>query len=367
MNSELVPIYPWQRDLWQKLAKDRTLLPNALMLSGQAGMGKTVFALHLARLLLCFSPQNKNKDKDKNGDEVLSACGACHSCSLFASRTHPDLLHIDGSASSSVKGGILLSDVHGLRNFLQRTSHLGQAKAVVVTAAETMNRAAANALLKILEEPPPQKYLILVTAAAARLPATVCSRCVFIHMHSLTADELTAWLAGLTEAIRPDAFLCGLCGNAPLAARELLTSERGKILVRINKTLEVLEEGNVNTQQFIAACLTGLKHRTDPIRAEDPLNLLIWRLENRVLGGAPVSQDTPFYRLWKIFLARRRLLLTGINLKQGTSLRGVCNLVATRYAKKGMKKPGEMEINPFPTTQQFFARILQPVLGMHRD
>ena len=186
----------------------------------------------------------------------------------------------------------------------------------MVTAAETMNRAAANALLKILEEPPPQKYLILVTAAAARLPATVRSRCVFIHMRSLTADELNDWFAGLAEAIRPDTFLCGLCGNAPLAARELRTSERGQILVRINKTLEVLEGGHADAQQFIAACLTGLKHRTDPIRPEDPLNLLIWRLENRVLGGAPLSQDTPFYRLWKIFLARRRLLLTGINLNK---------------------------------------------------
>lgn len=42
-------IYPWQTDDWNRLQALRAHWPHALLLYGQAGIGKLAFARHLAK------------------------------------------------------------------------------------------------------------------------------------------------------------------------------------------------------------------------------------------------------------------------------------------------------------------------------
>ena len=88
----------------------------------------------------------------------------------------------------------------------------------MIHPAETLNPAAANALLKTLEEPSQNTHFLLVTHQANFLLPTIKSRCHWVSMPQPDADQARAWLQqqGVDEA-----ELClALAGGAPLLARE---------------------------------------------------------------------------------------------------------------------------------------------------
>ena len=78
--------YPWQQELWQRLA-GRSRHAHAYLLQGPAGIGKRALAERLTARLLCQSPAG------------LEACGQCKSCRLLQA----------GSGESLNVKGVLLS------------------------------------------------------------------------------------------------------------------------------------------------------------------------------------------------------------------------------------------------------------------
>ena len=69
-------------------------------------------------------------------------------------------------------------------------------RAVIVDAADEMNRPSANALLKVLEEPPARTALLLVAHSPAALLPTIRSRCRTLDLHPLEPG----WLRGRQHA-----------------------------------------------------------------------------------------------------------------------------------------------------------------------
>ena len=238
--------HPWQAQVWRRLTADLTNLPHALLLAGVNGLGKMDLALQLAQLLLCHAPNQA----------AAAPCSACSACRLIAASTHPDLLVLRSEQR------ILLPDIHRLRQFLQLTSHLGGAKVVVLARAETMNLAAANALLKILEEPPPRKFILLTTANLSLIPATVRSRCITVPLRAPAPADLMEWLRHQKQVAQPDPFLVQYGRSAPLYIHDLLVSGRGALLQRINDHLDRLEKGKTSWRQLATACQAA----TLPIR-----------------------------------------------------------------------------------------------------
>jgi len=72
-------IYPWHQDIWQRVLADKNKLHHALLLKGQAGIGKLDFAIFLAKSLFCQNPNHQHQ-----------ACGQCPSCGWFDQDNHPD-------------------------------------------------------------------------------------------------------------------------------------------------------------------------------------------------------------------------------------------------------------------------------------
>jgi DNA polymerase-3 subunit delta' len=72
---------------------------------------------------------------------------------------------------------------------------MGGWRVVIVDGAETMNRNAANALLKILEEPPRDAALLLVSHAPGRLLPTIRSRCSALALRPLDDRSVASLLA----------------------------------------------------------------------------------------------------------------------------------------------------------------------------
>ncbi len=215
-----VTVYPWQQPQWQDLLRRKAALPHALLLRGRQGTGKLDFARKLAQSIACESPADAG-----------AACGLCRSCRWFAAAMHPDYREMlpeamrpGGVDEARAKGRnpreeIGVDEVRELQDFINLTAHLGRGKSVVVYPAETLNRNAANALLKSLEEPPPGMHFILVAHRPTYLPATVISRCQQVALPTPQAAEAAGWLRA--NGVDNADLSLAQTGNAPLAALEL--------------------------------------------------------------------------------------------------------------------------------------------------
>lgn len=148
---------------------------HALLIVGDAGMGKRTLALLLAQALLCRAEAGEKP------------CGKCNSCIMTARREHPDLILLEkgvslsGSAPQS-KTQIPVSEIREMIRLCSSYAFEGGNRVVLIFQAEDMNAAAQNALLKILEEPPAHTYFILTSAHPDQLLPTVISRCRSLKM-----------------------------------------------------------------------------------------------------------------------------------------------------------------------------------------
>ncbi|MDQ2695734.1 MAG: DNA polymerase III subunit delta', partial [Pseudomonadota bacterium] len=198
-------LLPWHQDPWARLWERHRAgrLPHALLCCGPAGLGKRRFAQRFAQALLCQSP---------DGDGA--PCGRCRRCRLFAAGSHPDYLRLEPAEAGK---SIAVDQVRRLGEFLGLTSHFGGFRPALLAPADSLNRNAANALLKTLEEPPAAGVLLLVTDAPSRLPATVRSRCQRLAFAPPDPAAALAWLAPQVGGHDP-AVLLALAGGSPLTA-----------------------------------------------------------------------------------------------------------------------------------------------------
>ena len=243
-------MYNWQHNQWQQITQ-RAKLPHALLLRGTAGTGKHDFARELAQALLCNAPKD-----DK------TACKLCPSCIWFAEDGHPDFKLIspeDAELSddapkkkSTKKSQISVAQIRQLIDYLNLSSHQVNARRIVlISPAETLNMASANALLKMLEEPPTNTLFLLVSSQPQRLLATIVSRCQAIDMPLPATTEALTWLD--SQGVSNSVSALNLAGGAPLLALQI--AEEGDVIATLTKHLSQGEK----LDAFVCAPLfTGL-------------------------------------------------------------------------------------------------------------
>ena len=196
-------MYSWNDAAWGALQSRPNGLPGTLLLAGPVGVGKRSFAQTLAQGSLCANRAADGKP-----------CGACASCRLFVSGSHPDFRLLEPAATEEASGdgpdaiggtspaprasrAIVISQIRDLGDFLAVTSHLGGAKVVLIQPADRLHPSAANALLKTLEEPRPGTRFILVSDRPQRLSPQPFAAAVFASISRLPqAQALHAMVEG---------------------------------------------------------------------------------------------------------------------------------------------------------------------------
>lgn len=159
-------------------------LHHAHLFAGPGGVGKRTTAKALAQALNCQ-------------EHPLTGCGRCNTYTRIERVLHPDYLEVRPEGK-----WIKVSQIRDLEARLELGPFEGGAVVAVVTPADWMNLAAANALLKVLEEPRPAVHFVLAAAAFRRLPATVRSRCQLLRFGPLSSDQVAGLLrqrVGLDE------------------------------------------------------------------------------------------------------------------------------------------------------------------------
>ncbi|MAF97965.1 MAG: ATPase [Micavibrio sp.] len=158
-------------------------LHHGLIFSGPKGIGKATFAYRLTRFLLKYGALAPNEtDMFGAAPEIPDNFDVSREDRVFsqvASGGHVDLYTVE-RAYDEDKGkyaaGVAVGDIRKVVPFLHLTSSYGGWRIVIIDDADTMNRNAQNALLKILEEPPEKTLLILVTHRLGALIPTIRSR-----------------------------------------------------------------------------------------------------------------------------------------------------------------------------------------------
>jgi DNA polymerase-3 subunit delta' len=210
-------LYPWQSESWQSLQGLRSRLPHALLIKGAQGIGKLDLALGFSQSLLCATPKSDGM-----------ACQECDSCHWFEQDSHPDFRLIQPDAMSAAEDGeekvggkkpsreISVDQIRDLSGFANLSAHCGGYRVVVVYPAETMNKNAANSLLKTLEEPTDKLLFLLITHKPQQLLPTILSRCLGFTVNTPTREVGAAWLA--KQGIKDPEQALAQTGFTPLQA-----------------------------------------------------------------------------------------------------------------------------------------------------
>ncbi|MBA3957082.1 MAG: AAA family ATPase [Parachlamydiaceae bacterium] len=147
---------------------------QSLLFAGPDGIGKSLFAKELARLLLCVN--------DKEGKHA-------HKCAVGM---HPDL-HI-----YQPEGKL---GMHSMESMLQLCEDVylppfeGERKVFIIHDADRMLTPSANALLKTFEEPASHSVIILLSSSPQALLPTIRSRCCKIYFQALFEEEMVPFVA----------------------------------------------------------------------------------------------------------------------------------------------------------------------------
>lgn len=193
-------------------------LAHAWILAGPRGIGKATLAYRFARHLL-VGGDAAGGGLFGDAPETLAVDVDHPVFHRVASRGHSDLYTIERTASPTTKNlraEISIDDVRSATDFLRLTPGEGAWRVIVVDAADEMNRAAANAILKMLEEPPKQTVFLMVSHAPGRLLPTIRSRCRMLPLQPLERQTVISLLADYRPDLSEDerVTLSGLCDGS---------------------------------------------------------------------------------------------------------------------------------------------------------
>ena len=166
-------------------------LHHAWLLTGPKGVGKAAFARAAATRILAEAagPLVELAGLATPEDHRIAR--------LIAAGSHPDLRileRLENPKTGALSRNISVEQVRGLGDLLGSTPFLSPWRAVIIDAADDLEPAGANALLKMLEEPPANCVFLLVSHASGRLLPTIRSRCRKLVFQPLDDDAMTSVL-----------------------------------------------------------------------------------------------------------------------------------------------------------------------------
>ncbi|MDD5657208.1 MAG: DNA polymerase III subunit gamma/tau [Elusimicrobia bacterium] len=166
---------------------------HAYLFTGPRGVGKTTMARLLAKGLDCVK------------GPTAQPCGECDPCREITASSCLDVLEMDAASHTGVD-----NVREAIIDTVALAPNRDRYKVFIIDEAHMLSGPAFNALLKTLEEPPAHVVFILATTEAAKIPATIASRCQRFRFRPVDCGSLRehlALLAGKEKiAVDPDAL-----------------------------------------------------------------------------------------------------------------------------------------------------------------
>ncbi|KAB0267597.1 DNA polymerase III subunit gamma/tau [Microvirga brassicacearum] len=188
-------------------------IPQAWMLTGVRGVGKTTTARILARGL------NYQK-ADGSGAPTIHMPDLGLHCEAIMESRHVDVLEMDAASHTGI------DDVRQIIDGIRYSPVTARYKVYIIDEVHMLSEKAFNAFLKTLEEPPPHAKFIFATTEIRKVPVTILSRCQRFDLRRIEADKLVAHLGRIctSEGVQADAeALASIARAAEGSARDSLS------------------------------------------------------------------------------------------------------------------------------------------------
>jgi len=150
--------------------------PNAYLLTGIRGVGKTTTARLIAKALNC------TKDADQGSD--YNQKDLCDHCRQIENSNHIDVLEMDAASKTGI------DDVRELIESAKYNPTSAKYKIFIIDEVHMLSKQAFNGLLKTLEEPPEKLKFILATTEARKIPVTILSRCQRFDLKRVSLEKI---------------------------------------------------------------------------------------------------------------------------------------------------------------------------------
>jgi DNA polymerase-3 subunit gamma/tau len=159
-------------------------IPQAWMLTGVRGVGKTTTARILARAL-------NYQTADGGGGPTTNLETFGIHCKEIIEGRHIDVQEIDAASNNGV------DNIRQINDAVRYAPVSARYKVYIVDEVHMLSTGAFNAFLKTLEEPPPHARFIFATTEIRKVPVTVLSRCQRFDLRRVDASLLVSHLAGI--------------------------------------------------------------------------------------------------------------------------------------------------------------------------
>lgn len=162
-------------------------IPQAWILTGVRGVGKTTTARILARAL-----NYELSDGSVKGPVIHMPSLGVHCQAIMESR-HMDVLEMDAASHTGV------DDVRQINDSVRYAPASARYKVYIIDEVHMLSTAAFNAFLKTLEEPPEHAKFVFATTEIRKVPVTVLSRCQRFDLRRVEADVLMGHLSNIAK------------------------------------------------------------------------------------------------------------------------------------------------------------------------
>ena len=160
---------------------DNQRLHHAYLFTGTRGTGKTTLARIFAKAINC--------------DEGIRSkpCQQCNACQSISDGNFIDLIEIDAASRTGIE------DTKELLENVRYQPTTGRFKVYIIDEVHMLSNSSFNALLKTLEEPPEHIKFLLATTDPQKLPVTVLSRCIQLHLINIKPAFIAKLLTKILE------------------------------------------------------------------------------------------------------------------------------------------------------------------------
>jgi len=179
-------------------------VPQAWILTGVRGVGKTTTARILARALNYELPDGSVK-----GPTIHMPVMGLHCQAIMESR-HIDILEMDAASHTGI------DDVRQITDGVRYAPSSARYKVYIIDEVHMLSEKAFNAFLKTLEEPPEHAKFVFATTEIRKVPVTVLSRCQRFDLRRVEAGVLMTHLSNIAakEGVEAEPEALGLIARA---------------------------------------------------------------------------------------------------------------------------------------------------------